>query len=53
MSEDDFEKQRDALIKRKEADDSNMREEFDRYWDEIVSRRYIFDLLPQEVTDSN
>ncbi|XP_064624973.1 nardilysin-like [Lineus longissimus] len=49
MPEEDFEKQRDALIKRKEAEDANMRDEVNRYWDEMITRRYIFDILDQEI----
>ena len=43
MSEEDFDEQRESVLITYEEKDKNLKEQFDRYWAELVKHKYIFD----------
>uniref|UniRef100_A0A803T5H3 Nardilysin convertase n=1 Tax=Anolis carolinensis TaxID=28377 RepID=A0A803T5H3_ANOCA len=49
LSEEEFLAQISALIKLKRTDDSNLGEEVDRNWNEVVTQQYLFDRLAREI----
>ncbi|CAH1774132.1 unnamed protein product [Owenia fusiformis] len=41
----------DTLVKLKRCEDSNMGEEVDRHWNQILTQLYFFDRIPKEITE--
>lgn len=49
LSDEAFQAQVTALIKLKECEDTQLGEEVDRNWSEVVTQQYVFDRLNKEV----
>lgn len=53
LSDEAFQTQVTALIKLKECEDTQLGEEVDRNWFEVVTQQYVFDRLNKEVRNQS
>ncbi|KAE8610184.1 hypothetical protein XENTR_v10012041 [Xenopus tropicalis] len=50
LTDEEFKIQVKALIKKKECEDTNLGEEVDRNWNEVVTQQYLFERLTREIS---
>lgn len=53
LSDEGFETQATALIKLKECEDTQLGDEVDRNWFEVVTQQYVFERLHKEVRNQS